>query len=148
MDLYNAQRYAEAEKGFGDVAASGSRNAPSAALYAAKSAEAAFGCGKAAPKYEAAATRWGSTTPGAEALWGAANCYKAVGNTAKAIQLYKELRTVAGYRDRAEAEIANLSILQQQQVAAGASKAAAKPAAPASPPAATAPAKKTGAVRQ
>jgi tetratricopeptide (TPR) repeat protein len=144
LDLYGAGRYAEAEKAFRQVAASDSKNAPQAALFAAKSAEAAFGCGKAAPMYEAAASRYGATTPGAESLWGAANCYKAIGSLDKATIFYNELRKVAGYRDRAEAELASLRASQQNRVAArkAASSgppaaAAAAPAAPASRPAAT-----------
>jgi len=131
MDLFTAGRYAEAEKAFDAVAASGSKNAPFAALYAAKSAEAAFGCGKGALKYEMAASRYGGSTPGAEALWGAANCYKAVANYEKARVLYNKLRSVAGYRDKAEGELANLAILQQQQQG---EKAPSQPAKPAAPP--------------
>jgi hypothetical protein len=131
MELYEAGRYVESEKAFRAVAASGSRNAPLAALYAAKSAEAAFGCGKAAPMYEAAASRYGATTPGAEALWAAANCYKAIGSLDKAAVFYNELRKVAGYRDRAEGELASLR-LQQGRVAAR--KAAPAQALPPSPP--------------
>ena len=135
MELYTAGRYAESEKAFGDVAASGAKNAPMAALYAAKSTEAAHGCSRAAAKYEGVAARFAGTSAAAEAEWGAANCYKVTGNLDRAYALYKELRSVAGYRDRAEGELENLKILQQQ-VAAKASRAAppAKPSAPAAPP--------------
>jgi hypothetical protein len=139
LDLYGAGRYAEAEKSFKEVAAGNSKNAPQAALFAAKSAEAAFGCGKAAPMYEAAASRYGATTPGAESLWGAANCYKAIGSLDKATIFYNELRKVAGYRDRAEAELASMRASQQNRIAAR-KAAAADQAAAAAPPAAEAPA--------
>jgi len=137
MELYNAGRYAEADKAFTDVAAGGAKNAAMAALYSAKSTENAYGCGRAAPKFEAAAARYAGTSAAAEAQWGAANCYKLTGNLDRAHALYKDLRSVAGYRDRAEGELENLKILQQQ-VAAKASRAQppAKPAAP--PPQATA----------
>jgi TolA-binding protein len=144
MDLYATGRYAEAEKAFAVIAQSTSKNAPNAALYQAKSAEAGFGCGKAAKMYEAAASRYGATTPGAEALWGAANCYKATGGFEKATVFYNELRKVAGYRDRAEAELENMRALQQSHVASrkAAAAEAKSPAAP--PPAAAAPAAPAG----
>jgi hypothetical protein len=135
MDLYNAGRYAEAERAFGDVAASGAKNASMAAFHSAKSAEYAHGCARAAAKYESVAAHYSGTSAAAEAQWGAANCYKISGNLDRAYALYNGLRSVAGYRDRAEAELGNLKILQQQ-VAAKASRAQpAKPAAPAAPPA-------------
>lgn len=135
MDLYNGGRYAEADKAFTDVAASGAKNAAMAALYSAKSTEAAYGCGRAAAKYESVAQRYTGTSAAAEAQWGAANCYKLTGNLDRAHALYNGLRSVAGYRDRAEGELENLKILQQQ-VAAKASRAQppAKPASPAAPP--------------
>jgi tetratricopeptide (TPR) repeat protein len=135
LDLFNAERFADAEKAFDEIAASGSKDAAKAALMAAKSSDKAYGCWKAAPKYEAAASRYGNSSPGADALWGAANCYKELSNYDKARQLYVQLRGVAGYRDRAEGELANLNILQQQQlqVAAKARSAAPVRAAPAKP---------------
>jgi hypothetical protein len=135
LELYNAGRYTDADKAFTEVAASGAKNAAMAALYSAKSTEAAYGCGRAAAKYDSVAARYTGTSAAAEAQWGAANCYKITGNLDHAHALYNGLRSVAGYRDRAEAELENLKILQQQ-VAAKASRAQppAKPAAPAAPP--------------
>jgi hypothetical protein len=144
MELYNAGRYAEADKAFSDVAASSAKNAPWAAYYAAKSTENAYGCARAAAKYESVAAHYAGTSAAADAQYGAANCYKLSGNLDRAYALYSGLRSVAGYRDRAEAELGNIRILQQQ-VAAKASRVAppAKPAAP--PPNATsAPAQKSG----
>jgi hypothetical protein len=139
MELYSAGRYVEAEKAFTDVAASGAKNAPWAAFYAAKSTENAHGCARAAAKYESVAAHYAGTSAAADAQYGAANCYKLSGNLERAHALYNGLRSVAGYRDRAEAELGNLKILQQQ-VAAKASRAQppAKPASPAAPPQATA----------
>jgi hypothetical protein len=128
MALYSAGRYAEAEKAFSAVAASGGKNAPYAALYAAKSAEANLGCGSAVAKYETAASRYGSTSAGAEAQWGAAGCYKTLGAVDRARSLYMTLRSVAGYRDRAEAELAGLAPAPRSPA-----KAPAKPAAAAAP---------------
>jgi len=136
MDLYNGGRYAEAEKAFDDIESSRSKDAPRAALMAAKSSESAFGCGKAASKYEMVWARYSSTSPGAEALSLAADCYIKVANYGKARDLLSQLRTVAGYRDRAEAKLLDLNILQQQQVASK-QRATAPPAKPASPKANT-----------
>jgi hypothetical protein len=135
MDLYGAGRYAESEKAFTDVATSGAKNAAMAALYSARSAEGAFGCGRAATKYEGVVARYPGTSAAAEAQMGAANCYKITGDFDRAYAIYNALRSVAGYRDRAEAELGNLKILQQQ-VAAKAVRAQppAKPASPAAPP--------------
>jgi hypothetical protein len=145
MELYHAGRFAEADKAFNDVATSGAKNAALAALYSAKSTEAAYGCTQAATKYETVAARYAGTSAAAEAQWGAANCYKVTGNLDRAYALYNQLRTVAGYRDKAEAELGNMRILQQQS-AAKASRAQ-PPARPASPPAQAAPPQATQAPR-
>jgi hypothetical protein len=134
MDLYSAGRYAEADKSFTDVAASGAKKAADAALYAAKSAEGAYGCGRAVAKYESAAARFAGTSAAAEAQMGAANCYKILGDFDRSYAIYNELRSVAGYRDRAEAQLGNLRILQAQGAARASRAAPAKPAAPAGPP--------------
>jgi TolA-binding protein len=130
MDLYKAHQYAEAEQAFAAIATMGGRNAPLAALYAAKSAMESQGCGVAAPRYEQVWVRYSGTNPGAQALWEAANCYKALGNTAKARRYYQSLREIAGYGARADAELSNLEPRQAAKGAA-APAAAAKPASPA-----------------
>jgi TolA-binding protein len=143
MDLYQQGRYAEAEKAFKAVAASGSKNAAMADLFAAKCTERSVSCSAAAPKYMEVAARWKGTNTYPEALYDAANCYKAMGDAYTAQQLYTELMGIAGYRDRAESALAELKLAQRQQVAAKPKAAApakqapagaAKPAAPASPP--------------
>ena len=142
MELFNSGRYAEAERAFDEIEASRSRDAPRAAVMAAKASEKSFGCGTAGPKYETAWARYSTTSSGAEALWLAAKCYKDLANYPKARDLLGQLRGIAGYRDKAEGELANLNILQQQQVAAKARAAPppAKPAKPAAPQATQAPA--------
>src|SRR5262249_46286173 len=96
MDLYSQGRYEEAEKAFDAVAGSGSKNAAQAALLAAKSADNGFGCGKALAKYENVMSRWANTSSGFEAMYGAANCYKATGDSERARKLYTTLMGVAG----------------------------------------------------
>lgn len=108
-ELYNTQRFAEAERAFGAAAEKGGKSAAGAELYAARSAEAAYGCQNAASKYEAVDAHYPDTSLAYEALWSAANCYKSLGDSTRARQLYLTLRSVAGYRDRAETEIASLS---------------------------------------
>jgi hypothetical protein len=144
MDLYNNGRYAEAEKAFDGIEATRSKDAPRAALMAAKSAHSAFGCGKAASKYETVWARYSTTSSGAEALEKAADCYSEIANYNKARDLYTQLRTVAGYGDRAKDKLLELDILEQQQVASrqqrAASPAPAKPrASPKSAPKAAPP---------
>jgi TolA-binding protein len=145
MDLYQQGRYGEAEKAFNAVASSGSKNAATAALYAAKSSERSISCSAAAPKYEAVASRFPNSSPGFEALYDAANCYKAMGDVDRAQKLYTTLMGVAGYRDRAESALADLKLAQRQQQVAAKPKAAAPAkqappaAAPASPPAQSTP---------
>jgi TolA-binding protein len=139
MDLYQQGRYAEAEKAFKAVEASGSKNASSAALFAAKSSEASLGCTTAASKYEAVSARYPNSNAGFEAMYGAANCYKEIGEVERAQKLYITLRNVAGYRDRAESALADLRLAQRQAPAkatraAPAAKQAPPAAAPASPP--------------
>ena len=132
MDLYKQGRFAEAERAFNRVVLAGDKNAPAAALHAAKSAEGARGCSDAAPKYDNVAQQYPSVRP--EAQWEAANCYRAVGQYDKARSMYLALRSVAGYRDKAEQEIANLQLLRQAAPSKNAMpKAAAKPAAPSAP---------------
>jgi hypothetical protein len=137
MNLYNGGRFAEAERAFDDIESAHTKDAPRAALMAAKSSEGAFGCGKAAPKYEATWAKYSTSSPGAEALSLAADCYTKIANYPKARDLLMQLRTVAGYREGAERRLGDLNILQQQQVAARARAAAPPPAKPAAPKATT-----------
>lgn len=135
MALYTAGKFAEAARAFDDVASSGAANAPSAALFAAKSVQASAGCTTAVSKYEAVASQFAGSGAAGDALWAAAACYKAIGSFDKAKQTYLALRQVAGYRDRAESEIANLDATSQQQHVA--TRKASAPAAAAAKPQAT-----------
>jgi outer membrane protein assembly factor BamD (BamD/ComL family) len=141
MALYTAGRYTEAAREFDRVAATSGKNAASAALFAAKSIEASGGCVSAAPRYEAVNSRFPGTSAGAEALWTAAGCYRSAGDVERARALYVALRSVAGYRDRAETELASLPSSVQQQQAAARATTQAKPAAKAPAAAPAGPAK-------
>ena len=120
MDDYKARRFSDAAKGFEIVANGGGTNAPSAALYAARSTRFSAGCGAALPKLDAVSSRYAGTSVAAEATWDAATCYREVGQIDRARQLFQALRRVAGYRDRAEKE---LKALAQSAGPAKASKA-------------------------
>jgi hypothetical protein len=108
MDDYKARRFSDAAKGFEIVANGGGGNAPSAALFAARATRFSAGCGAALPKLDAVASRYAGTSVAAEASWDAATCYREVGQIDRARQLFQSLRRVAGYRDRAEKELAAL----------------------------------------
>lgn len=123
MDDYKARRYSDAAKGFEIVAQGGGANAPSAALHAARATRFSAGCGAALPKLDAVASRYVGTGVAAEASWDAAVCYREVGQVDRARQLFQALRRVAGYRDRAEKELAGL------ESPPSAAKAGKKPAA-------------------
>jgi hypothetical protein len=121
MDDYKARRFSDAARGFDVVAQGGGVNAPSAALHAARATRFSAGCGAALPKLDAVASRYVGTSVAAEASWDAAVCYREVGQIDRARQLFQTLRRVAGYRDRAEKELAAL-----ESATAGPPAAAAK----------------------
>jgi hypothetical protein len=136
MDDYRAKRFGDAVRGFDIVANGGGTNAPMAALNAARATRYSGGCGAALPRLDAVSSRYAGTSVAADASWDAAMCYREVGQIDRARQLFQALRRVAGYRDRAEKELA---ALDQRNDAARAAGAAARPpaAAPAKPAAGT-----------
>lgn len=108
MEDFKARRYGDAARGFDIVARGEGANAAMAALHAARATRYSSGCGAALAKYDDVAARHVGTSVGAEATWEAAGCYREVGQVARARQLYAAMRRVAGYRDRAEKELAAL----------------------------------------
>ncbi len=145
MDAFKAKRWAEAARGFDIVASGGGGNSGLAALYAARSTRFASGCGAAISRLEAVASRYVGTPVAVEAMWDAALCYREVGNTEHARQLFTAMKRHAAYRERAERELTALDHRAETtsdaprpgegKPAAGAGKpAAASPrAAPAAP---------------
>lgn len=109
-----------------------------AALAEARAVRQKSGCGAAVKAYDEVGSRFPATVAAADAMWEAADCYKAMGDSAKARELYQALRSYASYRDRAEAELGdavaggNMSNNAQMasRAAAGAPPPAAAPAAP------------------
>lgn len=130
MTDFRAGRYGDAQKNFDVVASAGGGNAPTAALFAARSIRSDSGCSAAAPRFESVSTKHRGSNVGNEAAWQAADCYRSLGQIEDAKRNYKLLVGVAGYAERAELA---LNEMDQERVAA-------KAPAP-TPPAAAAPAK-------
>jgi hypothetical protein len=108
-----------------------------AALAEARAVRQKSGCGAAVKAFDDVGVRFPATVVAAEAMWEAADCYKAMGDNTKARELYQALRSYASYRDRAEAELndatGNMMNNSGAQVASK-SAAGAPPAAAAAAP--------------
>ncbi|MEO7331081.1 MAG: zf-HC2 domain-containing protein [Minicystis sp.] len=132
---------ADMEKAPADKAASADKDAARTALADARSVRDTSGCAAAVSKYDEVGVRFPGTGAAADAMWDAASCYKSMGDTAKARELYLALQS-GSYKERAAQELASLDAalgngnMAQNQVAARAP--APKPIAP---PAAAPPAK-------
>lgn len=129
---YRSSRFGEAAKAFDQAAQSGDRNA---ALWAAKSVKASSGCAAAAPRFDAVSST--GDPIGQEALFEAAECYRAMGQTDAARARYQRLAAVAAYAARAQAGIDSMNQVASRKATGGPAKAAAAPQ-PAAKPAATA----------
>jgi hypothetical protein len=136
MSDFRSGRYGDAQKSFDVVASAGGGNAPTAALFAARSIRSDSGCSAAAPRFESVSTKHRGSNVGNEAAWQAADCYRSLGQLEDAKRNYKLLVGVAGYAERAELA---LNEMDQERVAA-------KSPAP-TPPAAAAPAKAKAAAK-
>lgn len=126
---YQAGRYAEAERLFGAVAASGGPEAPSAALHEAHSARNGSGCGRAAALYDSVASRFAGSRTADEASWHAASCYRVLGQVARARAHYESLLSRPGYAARAEQAISALAAPAESEAVASRKAAAAADAA-------------------
>ena len=131
-----------------EVARSADKDAARLALTDARTVRDGAGCAAAVSKYDEIGARFPGTGAAADAMWEAASCYRSMGDTAKARELYLALESVGSYRQRAEQELAaesgslNIGHAQNQmaqRASAGAGKMPAA-AAPAPPAAATPPA--------
>lgn len=128
---------ADSIKGSADNGGPADKDAAKTALSDARSVRDTSGCAAAVSKYDEVGVRFPGTGAAADAMWDAAACYKSMGETAKARELYLALQS-GGYKERAAQELATLdgvgnSNMAQNQM--GSRKAMAPPApAPASPP--------------
>ena len=134
MAAYRDGRYSEAERRFQEIAGQGGSHAPSAALYEVQALRMVSGCPPAAPRFEAVRTRYPGSI-GNDAAWQAADCYRALGDLARARQDYEELANDASYKARAKEAIAELDQRVADQEAQARKAPAAAVAAPAAPPA-------------
>jgi hypothetical protein len=146
---FQSGRYVEAQRRFEEIAARGGAEAPVAALQAVEALRRQSGCPAAAPRYHDVHSRYRDTPSGSEAAWQAGDCYRALGELARARQSLEALLDVPEYRSRAQAALEELTAREEQvasarkvKTAVGAGAPAAAPAAPASPPAETKPAAK------
>jgi TolA-binding protein len=114
MDDFKARKFAEATRGFDIVARGGGSQAPLAALYAARAERYSSGCTVAVSRFDALASRYVNTSVAAEGMWEAATCYRELGQTDRARQLFQALRRVAGYKERADKEIERLDARTQK----------------------------------
>ena len=150
MAAYRDGRYSEAQRRFDEIASLGGPHAANAALYGAQALRRVSGCPTAAPRFEEVHARYPGSV-GSDAAWQAADCYRALGELARARQTYEQLTSDPSYKTRAKEAIAELDqrVADQELAArraAAAATAAAAPAAPAAaakgkPPPPSAPAK-------
>jgi TolA-binding protein len=101
MAAYEAHHYKLAAELFDRVALSGDNHAAEAELLAAQALLKGRGCAAAAPRFDAAIDKGASPSNVAEATWQAANCHLQLGNRAKAIAYYSQLKDHAQYGERA-----------------------------------------------
>ncbi|MET0793421.1 MAG: hypothetical protein ABW061_18005 [Polyangiaceae bacterium] len=149
MAAYRDGRYSEAQRRFGEIASQGGTHAANAALFEVQALRMVSGCPSAAPRFEDVHTRYPGSV-GNDAAWQAADCYRSLGEIARARQNYELLSADPSYKSRAKEAIAELDqrVANQEaaarKVQAGAAaapaKAAAKPVAPAAAPPQTTPA--------
>jgi hypothetical protein len=141
MAAYRDSRFAEAERGFDEVAAAHGGNAASAALMAAQARRQASGCASAVPRFEDVASRFAGSSAGHEATWQASECYRELGQRARAEQGYRVLAQVPGYDERARGA---LGAMGGEPLAMARRQAAAKPRAAAAAPPPSQPAARAG----
>lgn len=133
----SADDRAEQTESLAKDGAAGGAAEPRSALAAALAVRDSSGCAAAVAKLDEVAVRFAGTQAAADAMWHEANCFKQMGDRARAQQLFLALRST-GYRDRAQAELddANANVANaQQQYGGGRVGGAARPAAPAAAPA-------------
>jgi TolA-binding protein len=149
MAAYRDGRYSEAERRFAEIASQGGAHAPNAALYEVQALRMVSGCPSAAPRFEDVHSRYPGSV-GSDAAWQAADCFRSLGELARARQDYQDLMSDPNYKARAQDAIAELDQRAADQelaarkaapAAAAKSKAGAaagapaEPAKPAAPPA-------------
>ena len=90
MAAYRDGRYSEAQHRFDEIASLGGPHAANAALYGAQALRRVSGCPTAAPRFEEVHSRYPGSV-GSDAAWQAADCYRSLGELARARQNYEQL---------------------------------------------------------
>lgn len=101
----------------------------SAALHEAQALQRKSGCAAAVGKLDEVGAQYPGTPSAHAAMWEAARCYQASGDTEKARELLLALRSAKGYGDRAEQQLAGLEANAAGAQAQNSAPAAAAPAA-------------------
>lgn len=101
----------------------------SAALREAQALQRKSGCAAAVGKLDEVGAQYPGTPAAHAAMWEAARCYQAAGETEKARELLLALRASKGYGDRAEQVLAGLEANVARSKAQNAAPTAASPAA-------------------
>jgi TolA-binding protein len=124
MAAYRDGRYSEAERRFNEIASLGGAHAANSALFEVEALRRVSGCPSAAPRFEDVHTRYPGTV-GNDAAWQAADCYRSLGELARARQNYELLSTDPSYKSRAKEAIAELDQRAADQESAARKAAAA-----------------------
>ena len=141
MAAYRDGRYSEAQRRFDEISALGGPHAANAALYGVQALRRVSGCPTAAPRFEAVHSRYPGSV-GSDAAWQAADCYRSLGELARARQNYEQLSADPSYKTRAKEAIAELDQrVADQELAARRATTATAAAAKGKAPADSAPAK-------
>ncbi|WP_437478843.1 zf-HC2 domain-containing protein [Sorangium sp. So ce1014] len=125
-------------------AAADPEDSASAALREAQALQRKSGCAAAVGKLDEVGARYPGTPAAHAAMWEAARCYEAAGETEKARELLLALRAAKGYGERAEQVLAGLETNVGRSQAKNAIPMASRPAA-AAPPRRAAPSAKPAA---
>lgn len=135
MAAYRDGRYSEAQRRFAEIASQGGAHAANAALYEVQALRMVSGCPSAAPRFDDVHSRYPGSV-GSDAAWQAADCFRSLGDLARARQDYQDLLNDPNYKARAQDAIAELDQRAADQELA-AKRTTAGAAAPAKSKAAT-----------
>jgi hypothetical protein len=120
---------AEAAKEKSARAAAAADDSASAALHEAQALQRKAGCAAAVGKLDEVGAQYPGTPSAYAAMWDAARCYQASGDTERARELLLALRSAKGYGDRAERQLAEIEANAARMQAQNSAPAAAAPAA-------------------
>lgn len=139
--LYRSSKFGEAQVAFNQIASSGGANAPSAALFEAKSVRAQSGCSGAVSYYHKVRANHGGSAAADDATYELAECLTQLGKVDEAKKYYALLADNDAYKERVAHELSKGKTgTSGGSAVASKRRAAARPEpapAPAKPPAGT-----------